>query len=228
MNGVTAIIVTRGDQDLDEVQRSLPEEWELIIWDNSGSVKIYSPIDGFGNADVQVIPIYEDVAVYGRFAALDYASNDLIYVQDDDCVVSDPLMIALAMDALRFADGSLIDAVVCNMPQEFRHDFYDEHALCGFGAAFPRSLPGRTFVWFKDRTIIEPEVFNRTCDIVFTGLTQRILVDHPVRSLPYAHALNRMWKQTDHVGERTKMLQVVKDLAATQEHQMRYAPAPES
>ena len=71
-------------------------------------------------------------------------------------------------------------------------------------------------------------MFNRTCDIVFTGLTQRVLVDYPVRNLPYAHALNRMWKQTDHVGERTLMLQVVKDLAATQEHQMRYAPAPES
>lgn len=217
----TAIIVTRGDADLREPLHTIPEEWQTLVWDNGSGRLLERSSSGFYSVVASDLP---DLAVYGRYAALDYALNDVIYVQDDDVVVSEPVMIALAADALRFADGSLIDAVVCNMPQEFRHDFYDEHALSGFGCAFPRSLPGRTFVWFKDRATLDEDVFNRTCDIVFTGLTQRVLVDYPIRSLPIAHADNRMWKQTTHVGERTQVLEIVKTMAADAQWGMRNAP----
>lgn len=206
---VTGIIVTRGDHDLEPVLKSLPSEWEVLVYDN-GAGRLYERrTQGLALLNMP------DLAVYGRYRALDYASNELIYVQDDDCIVEDPEAIAGAMNGLRIGspDGPLVDAVVCNMPQEFRHAFYDEHALSGFGAAFPRHLPGRTFEWFRDRETLDADVFNRTCDIIFTGLTQRILVDVPVRSLDYAYGEDRMWRQAEHVSERTATLEIVKKLA---------------
>ena len=204
---VSAIIVTYGDNDIQPVIDSLPREWEILIWDNGAGTIQRS--DGWAE-------VCTDQAVYGRYAALDYASHELIYVQDDDVIVSDPASIARTMNELRLgaADGPLVDAVVCNMPEIFRHDFYEEHALSGFGAAFPRSLPGRTFVWFKDRAQLDEDVFNRTCDIIFTGLTQRVLVDVPIESLSYANDESRMWRQPNHVGERTRTLKIVKALAS--------------
>lgn len=222
----TAIIVTRGDQDLNAVVAPIPADWQVLIWDNGNGV-VYER-DSTRNYFVVIATGLLDYAVYGRYAALDYAKHEIIYVQDDDVIVADPELIVATMNGLRSesVDGPLIDAVVCNMPQEFRHDFYEEHALSGFGAAFPRSLPGRTFVWFRDRCLDMPEdVFNRTCDIVFTGLTQRVLVDVPIQHMSYANDPNRMWKQKEHFGERAHTLEVVKRLAGQQEHQMRNAPS---
>jgi len=63
---VTAIVVTRGDIDINPVVRSLCDFDEVIVWDNSQR---------------------EDLSCYGRFAAIAEARNELIYVQDDDILV---------------------------------------------------------------------------------------------------------------------------------------------
>lgn len=225
---VTASIVTYGDRPIAPVAESLPLEWEVLIWDNgAGELARRSANEVVWETIATDLP---DLAVYGRYAALEYASNEIIYVQDDDCIVSNPAEIAAAANGLRLpADlagtpGHLFDAIVCNMPQEFRHSFYEEHALSGFGAAFPKHLPGRTFVWFKDRAEIADDLFNRACDIVFTGLTQRVLVDVPVRSLDYASDPNRMWKQPNHQSERAEVLEIVKSLAHDASKQMWEVP----
>ena len=117
------------------------------------------------------------------------------------------------------------DMLICNMPEEFRHDFYTDHALVGFGAAFHRDAPARAFKLFADHfatpgtegwTWVSDE-FMRTCDIVFTGLTPRVLVDVPKTNLPYAEADNRMWKQPQHQGERARMRELM--LAVREENQ---------
>ena len=38
---------------------------------------------------------------------------------------------------------------MCNQPAVFRHGFYDEHALVGFGACFHRDLPEKAFHLFE-------------------------------------------------------------------------------
>lgn len=212
---VSAIIVTRGDVDLAPVLRSLPEEWEIVIWDNSGHLTIIP--SGAAEADHEV-PDVADLAVYGRYAAIQYASHEIIYVQDDDCIVSDPeaIVVKLLETYQIYVDPvahpTLASHVVCNMPQEFRHSFYEDHALVGFGAVFHRDAPARAFdrPEFEVMRVSYPTGywFERTCDIVFTALTPRVLVDVPVEHLPHAYNDDRMYRQESHVDERRRMLEL--------------------
>lgn len=237
---VSAIIVTRGDVDLQPIIASLPERWEIIVWDNSGKVtECWGRPAGAhrliaGGEIIQGVkqaPI-PNLSVYGRYAAIEYATWDVIYIQDDDVIVADPDLLVhqwlTGADYDKTPSLKKIDkykqkythdesVVVCNMPPEFRHDFYVGHALVGFGACFWRDLPKQVFdrfanyVWDGEEDsarLPDTEVFNRTCDIVFTALSNRVLVDIPISHMPYASDPNRMWKQSTHVGERKKMLEL--------------------
>lgn len=206
---VAAIIVTRGDQDIRPVLASLPEEWEQVVWDNSKEV---------------------DLGVYGRYAAIRRTDAEIIYVQDDDCIVSHPRTIVDGLKVSGHKDGFKgypeygwsLDMVVCNMPPEFRHSFYEEHALVGFGAAFHRDAPFDAFGRFADAFNSTPTdllartdmnaLYLRTCDIVFTGMTPRVLVDVPKVDMPWAHYEDRMWKQPEHQADRVRMLDIVREI----------------
>lgn len=219
---VTAIIVTRGDHDLGEILDSLPDEWERIIWDNHGGIMIHKN-EGDWRGDGPPQPDnWADLSVYGRYAAIEYASHDLIYVQDDDCVVSDPQAIVDEWTTVREFNiaqhpGMPYDRhVVCNMPSEFRHGFYEEHALVGFGACFHRDAPARAFerfqlheygLTFPLTSPTEVSWFHRTCDVLFTTLTPRVLVDIPKTNLPWAEGSDRMYRQQEHQAERGRMLE---------------------
>lgn len=211
---VSACLVTRGDVDMQPVIDSIPQGWEIVVWDNGE--KMVTRSDGYAE-------VATDLSVYGRYAAIEYASHELIYVQDDDCAVSDPAAIvgewdrvALVQESDPAGPGEVEwgNHVVCNMPQEFRHDFYDDHALVGFGAAFHRDAPLRAFArwWGHDFPSMRGEDgwFNRTCDVVFTALTPRVLVDVPKENREMASAPNRMWKQQGHQAERARMLKLAR------------------
>jgi hypothetical protein len=224
---VSAIIVTRGDVDLDEIYASLPDEWETIIWNNGwGQVERRSPEHGM------LITRVSDLSVYGRYAAIEYASHDLIYVQDDDVIVSDPQAIVRRYEAERYwierntVAAPLNDHLVSNMPQEFRHGGYTDSCLVGFGACFHRDAPARAFQRYsefypvldgvlgparlQDEIDAESAMLNRTCDVVFTTLAPRVLVDVPKTDLPYATDASRMYRQPDHVGERQRVLEMAR------------------
>jgi hypothetical protein len=210
---VAAIIVTRGDQNptlRERVMPSLPEEWQVLVWDN-GKQALY---EGRDEGRYWNVP---DVSVYGRYAAIEYTDAELIYVQDDDCVVSDPQAIVDAWHAHgrypveRNPSWDSIDHVVCNMPSEFRHEFYEDHALVGFGACFHRDAPARAFEWFFGISYRDEHDawFHRCCDIVFTGLTPRVLVEVPHENLPYALHYDRMYRQAEHQVERARMREMM-------------------
>lgn len=218
---VSAVIPTRGDVDLSPILTSLPKEWEVLVWDNGEQTCwVYEggePRDEFSEA----VP-GSDLAVYGRYAAIEYASHDPVYTQDDDVIVSDPQAIVDAWIERRDArnerypeevraqfgaDDSTM-AMVCNMPQEFR-PHYPDSGLVGFGAAFHRDAPMRAFHRFFDYSNViglQSGEFRRRADNIFTALTPRVLVDVPKRDLDYASDLNRMWRQPDHEGEKQRML----------------------
>jgi hypothetical protein len=231
MASVTAIVVTRGDVDMQPVLSSLPDKWEVLVWDNgAGRLTRWFKNDGVDNGE-QYEPFWQfdmsvkpepvaDLSVYGRYAAIEYASHDIVYVQDDDVIVSDPQAIVEQWKAV-LANTPQVDNrgdfVVCNMPQEFRHDFYVDHALVGFGAAFHRDAPERAFAKFTGSDtgyLITRDYLHlhRCCDIMFTGLTPRVLVDVPKTDLEYASDPNRMWKQPEHQGERQRMLDLVRSI----------------
>lgn len=214
---VSAIIVTRGDVDLDDVVCSFSPEWEVILWDN-GAKNVTRWTTSESCEDFPC----EDLSVYGRYAAINYASHDLIYVQDDDVLhtpESSREIIRAWINASPSITVSLRDTnvnvpyngVVCNMPERFRHGFYQEHALVGFGACFHRDLPRKAFRrwWEATPHDISREEYQRTCDIVFTALTPRVLVDVPYQGLPWESTPKRMWMQPTHQAERQRMLELV-------------------
>lgn len=227
---VSAALVTRGDHDLAEIFDSLPFN-EVVVYDNTGTIAVLrspgaqietseatyffphgSELYDFGTVDGP----NPDLAVYGRYAAAERATSKVVFVQDDDCVLP-PESIAALLAA--YQPGH----VVCNMPSEFRHSFYRDHALVGFGAVFDRDLPKKAFDRFA---AMVPRLglsnygwslpggeggrFNRCCDVVFTTLTPRILVDVPYRNLPWATDPDRMYRQPDHVGDRVEILDLAK------------------
>ena len=114
---IAACLVTRGNVPMDDIITSLPEEWEVVVWDNSKR---------------------DDLGVYGRYAAITLTDADIIYVQDDDAV--------LDTDDLRAFVGQvgMPDIIYANMPERFR-PHYPDSCLVGFGAVFHRDLPATLF-----------------------------------------------------------------------------------
>jgi hypothetical protein len=245
---VSAIIVTRGDVDLRPVLDSLPDEWERVVWDNSGrgpltdklAREFYATTSraerrrmNFKGGPHRLLPrlvfAQPDLSVYGRYAAIEYASHDLIFTQDDDVIVSDPQAIVNewvahctwkatsdeSVPVLGYRSERLDGQhLVANMPPQFRHDGYTDSCLVGFGACFHRDAPTRAFRWFSGDEHHEyfQGWFRRTCDVVFTTLTPRVLVDVPKQNLPYATDANRMYRQPDHLDERTRMLHLARQV----------------
>lgn len=211
---VSVVIPTRGDVDMKPILRALPDEWEVIVYDNGrGSVFKKMPSTAILARIITGKGELPDLVVYARYAAIEYAENDLIFTQDDDCVVSDPQAIVEAWDASYRQNPDRIAAtahVVCNMPANFRaRHFYDHHSLVGFGACFHRDAPQRAFDRFTFSHpwhSTEGEHFRRTCDMVFTYLTPRVLVDVEYVDMPWASAENRMWKQPWHQEVRNETL----------------------
>jgi hypothetical protein len=195
---VTAVLVTRGDVSLEAVRASLPFE-NVIVYDNS---------------------VQPDLAVYGRYQGLLEAPDDVIYVQDDDCLLP-PESIAALVAA--YEPGML----VANMPERFRQH-YPDSCLVGFGAIFDKDLPTKAFIRYfahekRDIPTFQvngnhapsfyvPATFLRTCDVVFSTLTPRKLLDVPHEDLPWASDANRMWKQSAHYGERQEMLKLARSI----------------
>jgi len=184
---VTACLVTRGDVALRPIADSFPAFAETIVWDNARAGA--------------------DLSVFGRYAAVESAATSVVFVQDDDVVLT-----PAAFDALLAAYEP--GKIVANVPPEYRHDFYRDHCLVGFGAIFDRSLPPRAFANYLAG--IDPmgkddlAVFHRTCDVVFTTLTPFVLVDAPFTQRPFYADGNRMHKQPNHVAERTRTLEAAR------------------
>lgn len=207
---VSAVIVTRGNVDLSPIIASFPEDWEGVIWNNGNGTVVMGGL-AFGGSllwqlsqqgDSIKVP---DLSVYGRYAAIKYATHPLIFIQDDDCIISDPERIVWESDS----GGSEYGRLICNMPPQFRHDFYTDHSLVGFGACFHRDLPDAAFKKFAQGYTWEHiATFKNTCDVVFTTLTPHVLVDVPVENLPWATGPDRMYRQKEHLGERKQMLKL--------------------
>lgn len=197
---VSACLVTRGDVDLDQIIATIKLAGisDIVVWDNSER---------------------ENLSVYGRYAAIDEAKHEVIYVQDDDCLHRPEGIIEICQS---LEAGK----IVCNMPANFRHSFYQEHALVGFGAAFLRYAPEQAFQHFTNKWLFNhadefssleehaqfTSFFRRTCDIVFTGLTPYSMVDVLYEDMPWASADNRMWRQPTHREERGRMLSLIREI----------------
>ncbi len=207
---VSGIIVTRGDVDVADCLDTWPSDWERVVWNNGrGDVTIWR-VDSLTPPVVQ--HQVSDLSVYGRYAAIEYTSHDLVFVQDDDVIVSDPQRVAdcwivesllpLRMDEAEDSPNKRVDHVVCNMT-EYHQLHHSEAPLLGFGSVFHRDAPGRAFARWDDTS---SDLFRRTCDVVFAALTPNIIVDVPFEYLPQASSPDRMSRQAGFAVERQKIL----------------------
>lgn len=164
-----AVVVTRGDVDLNPVLRTLDGFGEILVYDNS---------------------VEADLMVLGRYAAIDRCSlPGPVYVQDDDAEVND-------IDALlsHYEPG----LIVSNMPRS-RWDDYPDSCLVGWGAVFDQDLPRRAFArWTIAGHKMVDHRFYRDCDVVFTALTPHVKLDLGFSHLPWAEADYRMFRQPEH------------------------------
>lgn len=157
--GISAVIPTRGDVVLDKIIESILE---------AGIIDI-------------IIADY-DKGVYNRFLGIEKAKNDIIYTQDDDCVV----------DVKEVIKNYQPNIVVNNMPIDRRDMYKDDITLIGWGAVFDKKLVNVLEGWEKD------DLFLRECDRVFTALNKHKEILADFNSLPYSDDSFRMCNEDRH------------------------------
>lgn len=170
LSNICAIVVTKGQHDIEPIVQSLRPFGQTLVWDNAKEKK--------------------DVKVYGRYLAVNRTTLDLIYFQDDDAIVDvDKFAASLSL----YSDGE----VLCNMPREWADApcYQGPIRLVGWGSLLHRRLVN--FQPYLDRYPMD-ELFLRECDRIFTGLNTCRNIDVPRLSLPYAFDRNRMGCETRH------------------------------
>jgi flavorubredoxin len=130
------------------------------------------------------------------------AKNDVIYTQDDDCLIKN-------IDELisNYND----DLIVANCNRG-RKKFYKKIsggkiALIGYGSIFNKKLTSnmKKFQQWLD----EPKLFNREADRVFTYFNQTKLIDAEIQEFPSAN--DGMWTDEGHWDSLYKILNKLND-----------------
>jgi hypothetical protein len=193
---VSAVIVTKGDRydsdsqtyvNVNEIKKTLSGFDEVIVWDNSKACK--------------------DVRVFGRYAGAMLARNEIIYVQDDDCVTSPRAVVG------SFLPGRL----VCNVPPDRRREYAGTGVtLMGWGSVFGKSKIA-AFRRYLD-AYPQDELFERECDRVFSYLHHGsvMLVDVPMMHLDAAHGMDRMGREPRHGADLREVMQRMLNIHAIQ------------
>ena len=159
--GISAVIPTRGDVDITPIiKRVEPFVDEIIVAD-------------YG------------LSVYNRYKGIKKAKNDIIYTQDDDCLVDVEKIITL------YEPGIIVNAI---KPDRIKD--YPDMTLVGWGAVFDKDLTKVLDDWEKD------ELFMRECDRVFTALNKRHSIPMPVQDL---YQGNRMGEEDRHWNDLKKI-----------------------
>lgn len=140
------------------------------------------------------LPMFDEVIIetecpniYRRYELAIQARGDIIYVQDDDCIID--------VNALfQKYDGRLTYAIT---PHHL--DFYKGSgiALIGYGAFFSKKMVDFTR-YFKDYSI-DP-LFLSQADRVFSFLSPKNPVIMEIKNLPRATDKGRMSTSSDHWG----------------------------
>jgi hypothetical protein len=161
---VTAIIVTRGDVDLEPILATLPYG-EVLVWNNSTR-----PVDE---------------ACFGRYLAIAEASHDIIYFQDDDLIFTGHEQLLAVYEPGKIA---------ANMPSPWyeRTGYKDLNcAQVGAGAILDRHLPDAAINRYLSRWP-KDVLFLAYCDDVVGMLTPWQRYDFGYEILPVASAPGRI------------------------------------
>lgn len=176
-SSISAVLVTRGNVDLSPIIETLPFD-DIIVWDNSRKKT--------------------DIAVLGRYRAMFDAKNDIVYVQDDDCIVPVSQMVAQWNEDPR--------VMLCNMPAD--HGTYTDSALVGWGCIMNRNWAWNALSRYVEFfPLNEDKSLYMTADIPVTVLNRFRRVDFGHQNFDYAYGLDRMYHRDSHDTEREIALQ---------------------
>jgi hypothetical protein len=165
---VSAVIVTRGDVDLDPILATLPFS-DVVIWNDMerGSK-----------------------GCYGRWLAMEECENDVIFLQDDDLIftaheellnVYEPDRITTNMPSPWYENTGYAEMRV---------------GLVGAGSLVPRGLHEPAVEHYLAH-FPEDRLFLDYCDFIIGALTPYERFDFGYEILPCASAPNRIWTQPD-------------------------------
>jgi hypothetical protein len=203
---VSAVIPTRGNVELGDVLHSIYKAGvrDVVVYDNSGE---WEP-DALTLAPDQPDPALNilhdgDLSVYGRYAAIEHANSELIYTQDDDCVIE-----AESIKTLIRMSENMGGMLVANMPHS-RWPDYTDSCLVGWGACFHRDAPAKAFAKWPSEDGFPPEHYG-VSDVWFTTLTMHMKMDLGFSHLPWAEGPDRMFKQPGHKAGRDAMLELAR------------------
>jgi len=198
---ISAVIVTRGDVDLTKPLKPLLDSdvlLDLIVWDNAAGVvhryaKKNDPFKGV------VGHTFGDRGAFGRYAAIEYAWGDVIYFQDDDCVVQ-------SSDLDRLVEAYEPGVLTALMPPS-RTDYTDT-VLIGWGSIFDRDLPEKAFYrWRENDGDVSSEDFLIVgCDFIFPMLTPWKRLDAEHTDLPWAFNNTRTWQRRGYTETKARYL----------------------
>jgi len=177
---VTAVIVTRGNVDLNPVYMALAPYFkatQLVTWNNRC-------------ADC-------DLGPFGQFyAAHFYARTPLVYFQDDDVRAT-----ALPELLASWERGK----VVCNMPQAHQDNYAAApDRLMGFGSIFEWSMIRPTFAHYVKHFPVD-KILLREPGRLFTCLNPWKVVNVGHEDMDYARDPDRLYRQPDHGSARDEM-----------------------
>lgn len=184
----TAVIVTRGDVELEPILASLravPRIVDLVVWDNSRNL---------------------DLKVWGRHEALRGVDTRVVYSQDDDIVYT-PEAIDRILDA--YVPGL---AVGCMYPewsaQAERSGIpggYADLVYPGSGAVYDRETPLVAAARYLEHHP-EDEFFRLWCDAVIGVLAPTAAHGERFEILPAAYGADRLSRRPNAVKDKREAI----------------------
>lgn len=153
--------------------------------------------------DLGEMKISRGEGLWHRYQSAKQATYDLIYTQDDDCVVDVEALLGIWV-----RDGC--EGVLCNMPAAKRPEYPDAIALVGWGCFFRKEALKVFDTYFQ--MYPKDELFVREADRVFTALNTVTLADVAVEHLPAAYGSDRMGAQGNHLASLGAIRQRIYDV----------------
>lgn len=150
----------------------------------------------------------QNIKMYGRYYAVRRARNQMIYVQDDDCIVGN-----LNQIYNYFVKGKCTELVNGMKPE--RAPFYAGlDTLVGWGAFFNKDWIG-VLDWYLDKYGMD-QIFLRETDRIFTSLCRavapRVTVPAVIMDFPSAMSPNALSLQREHEQSRAEAVSRCKEI----------------
>ena len=165
---------------------------DIVIWNNDPSQRLE-----LNDSNLKVIRSPKNLVTYGRYQAARHCRNDVVYTQDDDCLVHniDELYKAFCAEPTRIAHGLKITHLSRNDENIHGHA---QMALVGWGAFFRRGWTD-VLQTYRD-TYGEDELLYSKADRIFSILLNRrhqSILAH-VTDLPGASGPEALSVQSEH------------------------------